>query len=120
MLVQIAILWVACILIAAPGAVSVSSAKQNARDRELNLESLVIERVAPLWPTERGIRVRGDVVVRITLNAQGILRSARVVTGHPLKRGAAINAIRKWRFNPFIKRGKAHKVTGLVKVRFPE
>ena len=52
--------------------------------RGRNLESLVVERVAPEWPPETNMRVDGDVVVRITVAAHGMLRSARAVSGHPM------------------------------------
>lgn len=86
-----------------------------------SLEGLVIERVAPSWPPEPESRmhIKGDVVVLITLDEQGTLRSARATCGHPLKRSFAIEAVRKWRFQPFLKRGKARSVTGIVTVRFP-
>ena len=88
--------------------------------RGRNLESLVVERVAPEWPPESHMRVDGDVVVRITVDARGMLRSARAVSGHPMKIAAAIAAVRKWKFRPWIERRKARTVTGIVTVRFPE
>ena len=88
--------------------------------RGRNLESLVVERVAPEWPPETNMRVDGDVVVRITVAAHGMLRSARAVSGHPMKIAAAIAAVRKWKFRPWIERRKARTVTGIVTVRFPD
>ena len=100
--------------------VHASNAGGPSARRERDLESLVVERVTPEWPPEPGMAVRGDVVVRITLDAHGRLRSARAISGHPLKRASAIAAVRKWKFRPLIERRKARMVTGIVTVRFSD
>jgi TonB family protein len=84
-----------------------------------SLEHLVVERVAPTWPPERDMQVIGDVTVRITIDENGNLISARAICGHPLKKSFAISAVRKWKFRPNIVRGKARKASGVVVVYFP-
>ena len=78
-----------------------------------------MERVAPDWPPERGMHVSGDVVLRVTLDRRGTLISAHAVSGHVLKRGIAVNAVQRWKFRPLIQRRKARRVTGFVRVNFP-
>ena len=101
------------------GALAVPHGAGASSYRGRNLESLVVERVAPKWPPEPHMVVDGDVVVRIHSDTHGMLRSARAVSGHPLKIAAAIAAVRKWKFRPLIERRKARTVTGIVTVRFP-
>jgi TonB family protein len=91
--------------------------KNHCRGRRL--EHLVVERVAPTWPPERGMRVKGDVIVKITIDEKGKLVSARAICGHQLKADFAIMAVSKWKFRPEMVNGKARKVTGIVVVVFP-
>jgi TonB family protein len=95
-----------------------TGASKAARGRR-NLESLVVERVAPPWPPEPGMHVAGDVVMRVTLDSSGKLTSARAVSGHPLKRTAALSAVRRWTFRPMLKGARPRAVTGYVTVHFP-
>jgi len=84
-----------------------------------SLEYLVVERVAPTWPPERGMRVIGDVTVKITIDENGKLMSARAICGHPLKKDFAISAVSKWKFRPDMMNEKARKAIGIVIVHFP-
>ena len=84
-----------------------------------SLERLVVERVPPTWPPERGMRVMGDVVVKITIDKNGKIVSARAICGHPLKMSFAVSAVIKWKLQPYVVNGKAKKVSGIVTVHFP-
>jgi len=56
---------------------------------------------APDYPAlARSARIEGDVVLDATIDAQGNVLDARVVSGHPLLYDAALNAVRKWKFEP--------------------
>jgi protein TonB len=56
---------------------------------------------APDYPAlARSARIQGDVVLDATIDAQGNVIDARVVSGHPLLYDAALNAVRKWKYEP--------------------
>ena len=84
-----------------------------------SLEYLVVEHLAPTWPPEQRMRVPGDVTVKITIDENGELISARVICGHPLKKPFAISAVRRWKFRADLVKGKARKASGIVIVHFP-
>jgi len=65
------------------------------------------------------MRVKGDVIVKITIDDKVKLISARAICGHPLKASFAVTAVIKWKFRPEMVNGKARKVTGIVTVGFP-
>jgi len=65
------------------------------------------------------MRVKGDVIVKITIDDKGKLISARAICGHPLKADFAMMAVIKWKIRPEYVNGKARKVTGIVTVGFP-
>ena len=84
-----------------------------------SLERLVVERVLPTWPPERGMRITGDVVVKITIDKNGKIVSARAICGHPLKVSSAVSAVIKWKLQPYVVNGNAKRVSGIVTVHFP-
>jgi len=55
--------------------------------------------VAPNYPPLAALAsVSGSVIVRVRVAGNGTVARTRVVSGHPLLRGAAVEAARKWRF----------------------
>ena len=65
------------------------------------LKREAINRAEPVYPPlARAAKVSGSVTVEVTINEEGDVISARAISGHPLLRDSAIDAARKWRFNP--------------------
>ena len=57
------------------------------------------KKVDPVYPvTAKVARLAGAVAVEVTISEQGIVTSARAVSGPPLLRNAAVNAARGWKF----------------------
>ncbi|HKX26500.1 MAG TPA: TonB family protein [Blastocatellia bacterium] len=55
----------------------------------------------PLYPANaRRVSAEGLVEVRVVISDTGIVTEARAISGHPLLREAAMEAARKWIFNP--------------------
>lgn len=65
--------------------------------------------VYPLQAAEKGIQ--GQVWLVLHVSEAGDVESADVLSGAPVLAQAAVNAAKKWKFKPFIKNGKAIKVT---------
>lgn len=80
----------------------------------------ILERVPPQWPQEaRDAGVVGMVIVQADVSADGTVRDARVLRGVPLLDAAALNAVRRWRFEPAGAEGRPDPVTVTVAVPFP-
>lgn len=61
-------------------------------------------RVMPDYPSlARQMRVTGRVKIETTIAADGHVSNAKVVGGSPLLVNAAMDAIKKWRFEPAAK-----------------
>ena len=75
--------------------------------------------VRPVFP-EMAARtnVRGIVVLEITIDLDGTVKDARVLRSIPLLDGAALDAVRQWRYVPTIIDGKPVPVTMTVTVAF--
>ena len=56
-------------------------------------------------------QLQGQVMVRILVSETGDVESAEVVSGNPILGKSAVEAVKKWKFKPFIKNGKPVKVS---------
>jgi TonB family C-terminal domain len=71
-------------------------------------------RVAPVYPElARKMKIVGVVRVEITVSANGSVKSARLVGGHPVLANAALDAVKRWRFET-----ASAESTGVVQFRF--
>jgi TonB family protein len=58
-------------------------------------------RVQPVYPElARKMNLTGTVKVQVVVAPNGTVKDAKVVGGHPVLASAALDAIRKWRFEP--------------------
>jgi len=58
-------------------------------------------RVDPNYPElARKMSLSGTVKIEVTVAPNGSVKDARVVGGHPVLANAALDAARKWRFEP--------------------
>ena len=71
-------------------------------------------RVAPVYPDiARRMSITGTVKVLVVVAPNGNLRSTKVVGGHPLLVNAAMDAIKKWKFE-----AAPEESTGIVEFKF--
>lgn len=83
------------------------------------LSGRAIRRAEPPYPTiAKQTHTSGDVIVEVVVSESGDVASARVVSGHPLLRDAALQAARNWRFTPTLLGGKPTKVVGTITFAF--
>jgi len=58
-------------------------------------------KVPPVYPDlARKMSLAGTVKIEVTVAPNGVVKDARVVGGHPVLAGAALDAARRWRFEP--------------------
>jgi protein TonB len=68
---------------------------------------VLIYKVNPQYPpAARSARVQGSVVMRATIGTDGTIQQLRVVSGNPLLVNAAMDAVKKWRYRPYLLDGK--------------
>jgi TonB family protein len=71
-------------------------------------------KVQPVYPDlARKMNITGTVKVEVVVSPNGTVKDAKVVGGHPLLASAALDAARKWRFEP-----AAVETTGVVDFKF--
>jgi len=96
-----------------------SDAEIAVRKSGIALEQEATKKVEPVFPPiAKAARASGEVKVEVTINKAGKVISARVLSGHPLLRDAALTAARQWEFMPTMVSGKPDKVSGILTFNF--
>ena len=97
--------------------------KPAPRGHPLQISSMLagslIHRVQPQYPPlARSVRVQGSVVLAAVIGKEGAIENLRLISGHPMLVPAAIEAVRQWRYRPYILNGEAVEVETQITVNF--
>jgi protein TonB len=83
------------------------------------LEGSLVRRVLPTYPYAAKIaHVQGPVVLAATISRAGAIEDLHALSGHPLLVGAAIEAVRQWRYRPYILNSEPIEVETQITVNF--
>jgi periplasmic protein TonB len=79
----------------------------------------LIHRVEPVYPRiARGARVQGAVQLKAIISKNGDITELEVVSGHPILIPAALEAVKQWRYRPYLLNGEAVEVETSITVNF--
>ena len=82
-------------------------------------QGMVIRRVEPVYPPiAKTARVQGTVILQAVIGKDGTIQNLHVVSGHPLLTQAALDAVKQWRYRPYILNGDPVEVDTQVEVHF--
>jgi TonB family protein len=71
-------------------------------------------KVQPSYPDlARKMNITGTVKVEVVVAPNGTVKEARVIGGHPVLANAALEAVKKWRFEP-----ASVESTGIIDFKF--
>jgi TonB family protein len=93
--------WVAALLLAAGllGMGAVIPVEAPAQTEEILRRAKT--RVEPAYPDlARRMHISGTVKIEVVIAPNGNVKEARIVGGHPVLAGSALDAAKKWRFEP--------------------
>ena len=80
---------------------------------------LLISRVNPLYPPiARQARVQGAVVLKALIAKDGTITNLELISGHPMLAPAAIDAVKQWRYRPYLLNGEPVDVETQIQVNF--
>ncbi len=75
--------------------------------------------VKPIYPKiAMTARIRAIVIIEARTDVFGKVISWKVISGHPLLNGAAINAIKRWEYEPYLVGGVPKPVVFTVTINF--
>jgi len=82
-------------------------------------QGLVVHRVEPTYPAiAKAAHVQGTVILAAVIGKDGTIQNLHVVSGHPLLQGAAMDAVKQWKYRPYILNGEPVEVDTQVVVNF--
>jgi protein TonB len=83
------------------------------------IQGSAINKVQPPYPPiAKAARASGAVQVQVTIDEDGRVIEASVLSGHPLLRDSALQAARRWTFRPTQLSGVPVKVQGVLTFNF--
>lgn len=86
----------------------------RAQDSDNEVVRRAKTKVQPVYPDlARKMNITGTVKVQVVVSPSGTVKDAKVVGGHPVLANAALEAVRKWRFEP-----GPQESTGVVDFKF--
>ena len=107
-----------------PNDIAGSSSPSTANSERMRVsrsasEGMLIDKVQPVYPPlARAAHVQGLVVLDARISKTGTVESLQLIQGHPLLAPAAIDAVKKWRYKPYMKNGKPISVETEIAVNF--
>jgi protein TonB len=82
-------------------------------------QGLLLKKVQPKYPKEaRKQHVQGSVLLHAVIDKTGNIAELSLISGDPLLVKAAMDAVKKWRYRPYLIQGEPFKVLTEIMVNF--
>jgi len=79
----------------------------------------LINKVEPVYPQlARNARIQGQVVLTAIISRDGTIQDLHILSGHPMLVQAALDAVRQWRYKPYLLNSEPVEVETTVTVIF--
>jgi protein TonB len=83
------------------------------------VEANLIHDVTPQYPSEAGReRIEGTVVLLAVIGTDGSVKDVRLESGLPILAQAAIDAVKQWRYKPYMIGGEPVEVDSRITINF--
>jgi periplasmic protein TonB len=106
-------------IINSTGAVPKVATPQRVRVSQGVSSGLLIKKVQPNYPPlARQARIQGQVVLQAEISKEGTIQNLQLISGHPMLAPAAIEAVKQWRYKPYLLNGEPVAVDTQVVVNF--
>jgi bla regulator protein BlaR1 len=84
-----------------------------------DMAALILKKVPPQYPeAAKKARIQGQVILRAIVSKDGDVENLQVVSGLPELASAAIEAVKQWKYRPFLQQGKPVEVETEIDVNF--
>jgi TonB family protein len=98
---------------------SETSSPQRVRLSQEVSKDLLITTIVPAYPPlARQAHVQGTVILDADISKDGTVEALRVISGHPMLIPAALDAVKQWRYKPYVVQGEPVPVNTDVIVNF--
>jgi len=107
------------IISSTPVAVPKVATPQRVRVSQGVSQGLLVRKVNPTYPPlARQARIAGTVILRAVISKDGSIENLTLVSGHPMLAPAAIDAVKQWKYRPYLLNGEPVEVDTEVQVNF--
>jgi periplasmic protein TonB len=107
------------ILSSTPVAVPKVATPQRVRVPTGVATGLLLRKVQPNYPPlAKAARIQGHVLLQAEISKDGTIQNLQLISGHPMLAPAAIEAVKQWRYKPYLLNGEPVAVETQVDVIF--
>jgi protein TonB len=107
------------IISSTPVAVPRVATPQRVRVSQGVTQGLLIRKIQPPYPPlARQARIQGQVLLQAEISKSGDIENLRLISGHPMLAPAAIEAVKQWKYRPYILNGEPVEVETQITVIF--
>ena len=104
---------------ATPPAVLKPAPPQKLRVSSGVAAGMLVHQVKPLYPPiAMQARIQGTVVLQAVIGKDGTVQDLHLISGHPMLAPAAIEAVRQWRYRPYLLNDEPVEVDTQINVNF--
>ena len=109
----------ACVCLAVLAAAQTADTPKRLRVSSGVAEGLKTHTVDPIYPKEaRDKGIEGDVILQATIDTKGNIANLKAVKGDPILADAAIEAVKQWKYKPFLLNDEPVEVETTIKIVF--
>src|SRR5881227_2542313 len=102
-----------------PVAVPKVATPQRVRVSQGVTQGLLLRKIQPAYPPlARQARIQGSVLLQAQISKEGTIEHLTLISGHPMLAPAAIEAVKQWRYKPYILNGEPVEVDTQITVNF--
>jgi protein TonB len=82
-------------------------------------QGLLLKRVQPAYPSQAmQMRIQGAVELEASIAQDGSITKIKVLKGHPVLAHAAVDAVRQWKYQPYVLNGEPVAIQTQITVNF--
>ena len=83
------------------------------------MTALILKKVPPQYPeTAKKAHIQGKVILRAVISKDGDVENLQIISGHPQLVPSAIDAVKQWKYRPYLQQGKPVEVETEIDVNF--
>lgn len=102
-----------------PGGAAPSGSEQRVRVSESVMRRMRIQQIDATYPPAAlKAKVEGRVVLNAYISSSGDVERLELISGHPMLVAATIDAVKQWKYKPFLLNGEPTEVQTIVRVNF--
>jgi protein TonB len=107
------------IISSTPVAVPKAVTPQRVRVSQGVTQGLLLRRIQPNYPPlARQARIQGSVLLQAEISKDGSIENLHLISGHPMLAPAAIEAVKQWKYKPYVLNGEPVEVETQITVNF--